>query len=74
MGREVLRWADGETLRRGRRFLRLDCLADNPGIRACYERAGFERRDELEVEGLRFALYERAIDDHDGQMRASGLA
>jgi GNAT superfamily N-acetyltransferase len=75
VGGEVLRWADGEIRRRGRRFLRLDCLAGNPGIRAYYERAGFEPRGELEVEGLRFALYERAADgDRDGPMRAPGLA
>ena len=60
VGRAVLRWADREVLRQGRRFLRLDCLADNAGIRAYYERAGFEHRGDLETDGLRFALYERA--------------
>src|SRR6266542_6754373 len=52
-------WAEHEVMRRGRRLIRLDCLADNPGIRAYYERAGFEHRGDVEVEGTRFSLYER---------------
>ena len=31
-GAAALAWADAEVLRRGRRFLRLDCLAQNAGI------------------------------------------
>ncbi len=59
LGAAALAWADAEVLRRGRRYLRLDCLADEPGIRAHYERVGFAYRADVEVEGLRFALYER---------------
>jgi len=59
VGAAALAWADDEVLRRGRRFLRLDCLARNPGIRAYYERAGFRHRGDVEVNGLLFSLYER---------------
>ncbi|HYT78248.1 MAG TPA: GNAT family N-acetyltransferase [Actinomycetota bacterium] len=59
VGVAALAWAEHEVMRRGRRLIRLDCLADNPGIRAYYERAGFEHRGDVEVEGTRFSLYER---------------
>lgn len=33
----------------GRELLRLDCMADNPALRAYYERAGFRHVDDVEV-------------------------
>jgi hypothetical protein len=43
----------GDATRRqpGRDYLRLDCLRDNPGIRAYYEGLGFEHRGDLVVNG-----------------------
>jgi len=61
VGAAALAWAAREVLGRGRRLLRLDCLADNRGIRAYYERAGFEHRGDVEVKGMRFSLYELEV-------------
>jgi GNAT superfamily N-acetyltransferase len=38
----MVRWAVEETRRLGRRFLRLDCDASRPALRAIYERLGFQ--------------------------------
>jgi ribosomal protein S18 acetylase RimI-like enzyme len=57
-GRHAIEWAVGEARRRGREYIRLDCLAGNPGIRRYYERLGFAAVDETVIEGVRFSLYE----------------
>ncbi len=57
-GRFAVEWCLSETRRRGRSHVRLDCLADNPGIRRYYERFGFTAVDEVEITGTRYSLYE----------------
>jgi GNAT superfamily N-acetyltransferase len=58
IGTASLRFMQEEVLRAGRRYLRLDCLAHNPGIRRYYERAGFEHRGDTVVNDMRLSLYE----------------
>jgi GNAT superfamily N-acetyltransferase len=70
IGSAAIAWAAEEARRRGRRFLRLDCLAENPGIRTYYERAGFEHRTDAQIDGIRFALYERDLSDDRRPLRA----
>lgn len=43
------------------RFLRLDCAADRPSLRAVYERAGFRYHSEQRVGPFVMARYERAL-------------
>jgi predicted N-acetyltransferase YhbS len=57
-GRHAVEWTVGEARRRGREYIRLDCLAENPGIRRYYERFGFAAVDETVIDGVRFSLYE----------------
>ena len=57
-GRFAVEWCLRETQRRGRLYVRLDCLADNPGIRRYYERFGFTAVDEVVIAGTRYSLYE----------------
>jgi predicted N-acetyltransferase YhbS len=57
-GRHAVAWCMREARRRGRSFVRLDCLADNPGIRRYYERFGFAAVDETAIEATRYSLYE----------------
>jgi len=64
IGSAIVEWADGTARARGRDFLRLDCLADNPGIRTYYERMGFEHRGDLVVNGKNMSLYERHVHGH----------
>src|SRR5919201_102139 len=71
IGSAAIAWAAEEARRRGRRFLRLDCLAENPGIRTYYERAGFEHRADTEIHGTRFALYEWDLSDDGRPLRSS---
>jgi GNAT superfamily N-acetyltransferase len=60
-GRRVVEWAVEEARRRGRDFIRLDCLADNPGIRRYYEGCGFTAVDETVIDDVRFSLYELPV-------------
>src|SRR5262249_35899198 len=58
VGAVALAWCEEEVRRRGRRHLRLDCVA---GIRPYYERAGFEHRGDVVVKGMEFGLYEKDV-------------
>jgi len=60
-GGRAVTWIVGEVRRRGRSYLRLDCLADNPDIRRYYESFGFLERGETTIEGTRFSLYELPV-------------
>ena len=61
IGLAMVEWADQTAAAAGRDFLRLDCLRDNPGIRAYYERLGFEHRGDLVVNGRDMSIYERRV-------------
>ena len=63
IGAGLVEWAAAQARAAGRSFLRLDCLRDDPGIRAYYERLGFEHRNDFgdEVRGLLLSLYERPV-------------
>jgi Acetyltransferase (GNAT) family len=58
VGRHAVEWCLGEARRRDRAYVRLDCLAENPGIRRYYERFGFAAVDEKVIDGTRYSLYE----------------
>jgi ribosomal protein S18 acetylase RimI-like enzyme len=64
IGSAIVDWADRTASAAGREFLRLDCLGDNPGIRAYYERLGFEHRGDLFVNGRNMSIYERRVHTH----------
>lgn len=57
-GRHAVVWSLEEAQRRGRAYVRLDCLTENPGIRRYYERLGFTAVDEVMLDGTRYSLYE----------------
>lgn len=59
LGLRLLDWACGQVRSRGRRLLRLDCVASNVALRAYYAGAGFEERGEVELRGLRLCRFER---------------
>ncbi len=61
VGEQVVAWAERVARGRGRAFLRLDCLADDPVLIRYYERLGFERRGETTVGSLRMALLEKRL-------------
>jgi GNAT superfamily N-acetyltransferase len=64
LGRALLDLAEDLTRRSGAKYLRLDCLATDPGIRAYYEAAGFEYRGDVDVvhrEPWRASLYEKIL-------------
>jgi GNAT superfamily N-acetyltransferase len=65
MGSLAIRWMVEEAQRRERSYLRLDCLADNPGIRRYYERAGFTHCGETTDEGTRLSLYEMRVGEQN---------
>jgi len=64
IGGAIVEWADETAEANGRQFLRLDCLRDNPGIRAYYENLGFEHRGDLVVNGRDMSIYERPVHGH----------
>ena len=61
IGQAIVEWADKTAAAAGRRFLRLDCLRDNAGIRAYYERLGFQHCGDLVVNGRDMSIYERRV-------------
>ncbi|CAN5203498.1 hypothetical protein BH18ACT12_BH18ACT12_07040 [soil metagenome] len=63
IGAAIVEWADARAAAGGRAFLRLDCLRDDPGIRAYYDRLGFEHRGDFDdhARGLFLSLYERRV-------------
>jgi GNAT superfamily N-acetyltransferase len=66
IGAQMLGWAEAEARRTGKAALRLDCAAENRALCAYYERAGFERRSTVRLEGFQIALYEKPISERDG--------
>ncbi len=66
VGGRLLRWAAGMALAAGKTYVRLDCKADNPALRAYYERAGFALHGEVTLRNYTGARYEkRAREDAD---------
>jgi GNAT superfamily N-acetyltransferase len=54
----ILRWAVNHTHTLGRQYLRLDCLASRPHLRAIYERFGFQYQDDRQVGPYLVSRYE----------------
>jgi GNAT superfamily N-acetyltransferase len=61
LGVAIVEWADGQAAAAGRRYLRLDCMRENDGIRAYYERLGFDHRGDIDHPRFAAALYERPV-------------
>jgi GNAT superfamily N-acetyltransferase len=58
----LLDWAASHARALGKRFLRLDCDADRPKVRAVYERYGFQLHDYRQVGAYYVARYVLPID------------
>lgn len=67
LGRRLLAWAADRAARLGRRWVRLDCMADNDFLHGYYTRAGFEERGEIDarfpppVGTLRLRRFEKLV-------------
>jgi GNAT superfamily N-acetyltransferase len=61
LGQRLIDWASTEAAARGKKLLRLDCLATNPGLCHYYESLGFILRDRKMIGTWPIALYERTI-------------
>ncbi|MFI5274393.1 MAG: GNAT family N-acetyltransferase [Ktedonobacterales bacterium] len=61
VGRAMLDWAERRARAARKRFVRLDCMAENPELRAYYERAGFVARGELALPHRTAARYEKPV-------------
>jgi ribosomal protein S18 acetylase RimI-like enzyme len=61
IGRLLLQWATERAVEMKRRFLRLDCWAENAALRSYYEKAGFSPHGEIELNGWRSARYEKVV-------------
>ena len=61
VGEALLNWAAKETRSIGRKFLRLDCEASRPRLRAFYERCGFRHHSDRQVGPYFVSRYERAV-------------
>jgi ribosomal protein S18 acetylase RimI-like enzyme len=59
IGLALLRWAERTAAAANKDYLRLDCNADNPGIRAYYERAGFTHRGDIALPHRVASRYEK---------------
>ncbi len=62
LGRQLLAWAERRVAAAGRRYLRLDCMAGNPALRAYYERVGYRHTGDRRFAGWAASLYEKRVD------------
>lgn len=61
IGVEMLRWAEASARVAGKKFLRLNCLAEDRKIRDYYERAGFLYKGDVVGPKAMTTLYEKAL-------------
>lgn len=61
IGLEMLKWAEATARKAGKRFLRLNCLAEDRKIRDYYERAGFLYKGDVMGPRAMATLYEKAL-------------
>ena len=61
IGVEMLKWAEKTARAAGKRFLRLNCLAEDRKIRDYYERAGFVHRGDVAGPRGVASLYEKNL-------------
>ena len=61
LGTRTLQWAEAKTRKEGKKFLRLDCLANNRVIREYYERYGFVHVRDTMAPGWKASLYEKKL-------------
>ena len=59
-------WAEDYIKNKGKAWLRLDCMADNPTLNEYYRNQGFISRGRYEGRGWSANLYEREIRNEDG--------
>ncbi len=59
LGRELLGWTENRVSLSGRKYLRLDCTAENEALNAYYMRAGSIHKGWTVVRGLEVSLYEK---------------
>jgi GNAT superfamily N-acetyltransferase len=60
----ILRWAVEQTRLLGRRYLRLDCAATRPRLRAIYEQFGFTHHSNKQIGPYFDARYEYDVSEH----------
>ena len=65
VGSSILSWAALKVRQRGKRFLRLDCLARNRRLRRYYEDHGFVCRGEVTDRDYIAALYEMGMSESE---------
>lgn len=61
LGIRTLQWAEAKTKKEGKKFLRLDCLANNRIIREYYEKYGFVHIRDTMAPGWKASLYEKKL-------------
>ncbi|MFS0722407.1 GNAT family N-acetyltransferase [Paenibacillus sp. 1P07SE] len=61
IGRELLRYAESYIHAQGKRWIRLDCMADNPSLNAYYTSLGFVRQGRFDAQFWSANLYEKEI-------------
>jgi GNAT superfamily N-acetyltransferase len=60
----ILKWAADRARKLGKRYLRLDCEASRPKLRALYEKFGFRHHSDRQVERFHVSRYEYVLADH----------
>ncbi|MEM8531590.1 MAG: GNAT family N-acetyltransferase [Chloroflexota bacterium] len=62
VGVALLRWAEQHAALKGKIYLRLDCMGDNPRLVQYYKDAGFTHLRTVQVRDSSCALFERLIE------------
>ncbi len=58
MGAAILEWAKAHIRERGKKYLRLDCVADNPALNRYYQERGLVLIGQVQYENYAASLYQ----------------
>ena len=61
LGGQILGWAEDESVRAGKAYVRLDCMADNEALNQYYQRFGFAHQGVHSAGCFSVSRYEKAL-------------
>ena len=67
VGRKIIEALKTKAILDGKRYVRLDCVAHNNGLRTYYESCGFKLKDIVKTPVVDLALYEYAIQNGNAE-------
>ncbi len=74
LGGQILGWAEDESVRTGKAYVRLDCMADNEALNQYYQRFGFVHQGVHSAGRFSVSRYEKTVNDSAAEHSALSRA